>query len=156
MNPSTAAVHGILHTIGCHLQEMARGEDDELISQVIRYVHHDHVKASEEAGMTVLGKDIPTLPAEHAAILTARGYAGVLGVMLDRILYPDEAEYTDENDEDMLYVEDVLQDYGTRYGNADADEDEDEDGFNQLSDALRCSIDAKALRMWIKTNEQEG
>ncbi len=59
------------------------------------------------------------------------------------------------HDRDIVYVDETLQEYGTRYGNADAEEDEDPAGFLMLSDALRCAIDPKSLRIWMKTNEGE-
>ncbi len=156
MNASTAAVHGIAHTIACHLNEMAEGEDDELICQVIRYVHHDHVQASEEAGVTVMGKDIPTLPAERAAILIAREYAGVLSTMMSRLLYPDQAEYEDENDEQMVYVEGILEEYNDLHRRTDHEDiNAAAERLGHIGDALRCSIDGRSLRMWLKNNEEE-
>ncbi len=151
MNPSTAAVHAIAHTISCHLNEMAEGEDDELECQVIRYVH------GSDGWDEMAGKDVPTLPAEHAAILTARTYAGVLSTMMSRLLYPDQAEYEDENDNAMLYVENLLQEYNDLHRRTDFEDVPAADRrFGHIGDALRCSIDARSLRMWLKNNEQEG
>ena len=123
MTCSTAAVHAIMGTVALNLQAMADGDDDAMIIRCIGYVNGDGK----------WDKDTPTTPAEKAAILAARAYAGMLQSILLRLLFPDEAEYPDENDEDMLYVEDVLQIHIT----------------DRVHDALRCSIDARALRMWL-------
>lgn len=141
---SNAALHSVLHVITCKLQECAADGDDELTMRCIELVN--------QAEAT--GKDVATTPAERAAVLMAREYAGVFGAILDRMLNHHEAEYTDENDRDIEYVHDLLMDYGTGFGNADAGEPDD--AHNRLEDALRCSIDAKALRLWLENNPQEG
>lgn len=143
MNPSTASVHAIAHVLSTKLREMADGEDDELTMQIIRYVH-DENPAFE-------GKDVITLPAEEAALITACTYAGVLGVMLERLLYPKAAEYVDENDADIEYVDDLVQEYGGLMQKTDSEDiPADADRLDLLQEALRCSIDARALRMWMR------
>jgi hypothetical protein len=144
---SNAALRAVASVITCKLQECATDGDDELTMQAIRNVHSDFVDDAEEAGMIVHDKDVPTLPAERAAVMMAREYAGVLGAMLDRLLHPNESEYTDENDEDQIWVHEMLMDYGAGFGNADAGEHSPD--HDKLYDALMCSIDAKALRLWL-------
>ena len=139
MTCSTAAVHAIMGTVALNLQAMADGDDDAMTIRCIGYVNGDGK----------WDKDTPTTPAEKAAVLAARAYAGMIQSILLRLLFPDEIEYPDENDEDMLYVEDLLRDYGTAFGNADAEGCDADSAFDELYDALRCSIDARSLRMWL-------
>lgn len=136
---SNAALHSVVHIICCKLNEAATDGDDELTMDAIRLTN-----GVDE------GKDVPTSPAERAAIKMARTYCGVIGTMLERLLHPEEAEYSDENDSDIEYVHELLMDYGTGFGNADAGEPAEE--HNKLEEALRCSIDAKALRLWLDNN----
>tara|TARA_B100000749_G_C18440894_1_gene472121 strand:+ start:1567 stop:1950 length:384 start_codon:yes stop_codon:yes gene_type:complete len=125
MTSSTAAVHAIMGTVALSLQAMADGDDDAMIVRCIGYVNGDGK----------WDKDTPTTPAEKAAVKAARAYAGTVQSILLRLLFPEEAEYPDENDEDQMYVEDVLQ-----AANPATD---------KVYDALRCSIDARVLRMWL-------
>ena len=136
---SNAALRAVASVVTCKLQECATDGDDELTMNVIR-----NIRGVDE------GRDIASNPAERAGVIMAREYAGVLAAMMDRVLNPDEPEYTDENDTDQLFVHEVLMDYGTGFGNADAGEPAEE--HNKLEEALRCSIDAKALRLWLDAN----
>ncbi len=147
---SNAALRSVASVIVCKLNECATDGDDELTMQAIRNVYRDYVDDAESAGIHVMDKDVATTPAEKAAVIMARAYAGQIGALLERLLNPQEDEYTDENDADMIYVDEVLQDYGTGYGNADAGEPAED--HNRMEEALRCSIDAKALRLWLETH----
>lgn len=77
MDPSKAAVKAVLSVIACKLNEVYVDGDDEITMQCIR-----NVRGIDD------GKDVATEPAEFAAILAARKYAGQLGTVLEAGMYP--------------------------------------------------------------------
>ena len=133
MTASTAGLHAMLGTVAQNLASMAEGDDDAMTRRCLGLVNDD----------PLCDKQDPTTTYEKVVILDARGWAGLLQSILLRLLHSEEAEYPDSNDEDGIFVEMVLQDYcSEEYG---------EEEFTRIQDALRCSIDAKTLRMWLKT-----
>lgn len=137
MRAHKVAVKALAQVIGAHLAEIHRGEDEpELTMQIMKFAH-----GSEE--------DRLATPFANTAHRLAREYAGMMDRLIGVWLYNEDPV----GDAAVEYVDDLLQEYATMYGDADAGESEHPMRFEKLEVALRCAINPTTLKIWMEADD---
>lgn len=129
MDARTCAVKALAQIIGCHLAEIARGEDEpELTMQIVKFAERRHGAS-----------DLLMTPYEVAAHTIAKAIAGTLDMWIGMLLYgenPGEDHYVERVDE-------LLQEYAQLYG--DSDDTGHRVRFEHLEQSLRNAVNPIAL-----------